>query len=240
MAVLNLNALSVALSGSFSATVILPDQPLLEEKKYPALYFLHDVGGGPNDIRETAGLQRLAGELGLFIICPGVMHSFGLDLPWGGKYGDFVRRELPGICRHLFPLDEDRQFVGGTGGGAYGAYRHAAEHPEIFRGCVLLNGRFDVASLCEAAAQGAPVPHLTPANLEAVFGPADQVRGSEADVLRPGAPRPAALYLGCEDTFAALEDSIAFASQKKTDLHLASALPALYAAALRWAAGKSD
>lgn len=234
MAVLTLNALSVALSGSFSAAVLLPDAPALEERKYPALYFLHDVGGGPSDIREIPGLQKLCNELGLFIIAPGVMHSFGLDLPWGGKYGEFVRAELPAICRHLFPLDRERQFVGGTGGGAYGAWCHAAGHPEIFRGCVMLNGRFDVASLCEAAAAGAALPRMTPANLEAVFGPADKVRGSGHDILRDGAPLPAGMFLGCEENFEALEDNLDFARRKKADLHLAPSAPELYAAALRW------
>lgn len=234
MAVLDLNALSVALSGSFSVTVVFPDQPFLTERSYPALYYLHDVGGGGSDIREIAGLQKLASELGVFIVCPSVMHSFGLDLPWGGKYGDFVCRELPAICRHLFPLDEKKQFVGGTGGGAYGAYRHAAANPDVFAGCILLNGRFDVASLCEATAQGACAPHLTAANLEAVFGPPDQVRGGVHDILRPDAPRPGRVFFGCEEGFSALEDSLGFAQTLKADVHTAPTLPEVFNAALQW------
>ena len=121
MAVLELNALSTALAGSFSATVIFPDGTgIAQDRLYPALYFLHDIGGNDTDIRTIKNLQDLSNELGLFIISPSLMHSFGIDLRWGGKYGDFVCRELPGICRHMFPLDESRQYAGGTGGGAYG------------------------------------------------------------------------------------------------------------------------
>ena len=84
MAILTMNALSVALSGSFSATVILPDRIPEGMTSCPALYFIHTVGGSGADIREIRGLQALSNELGLFIICPSLMHSFGLDLPWGG------------------------------------------------------------------------------------------------------------------------------------------------------------
>lgn len=234
MAVLELNALSTALSGSFSATVFFPDQPRMEAKNYPALYFLHDIGGNDTDLRPLHNLEALCNELGLFVICPALMHSFGMDLPWGGKYGDFVRRELPGICRHLFPLDPLRQYVGGTGGGAYGAYWNAANHPEAFTKCMVVNGRFDAAALCEAAARGEALPHLTRPNLEAVFGDLQGVRGSGLDILRPGAPAPKELFIGCEEDFPALEDSLHLANRCKTMACLGGTPEALWDAGLRW------
>lgn len=234
MAVLELNALSTALSGSFSATVIFPDQPAMQNQTHPALYFLHDMGGNDTDIRTIKNLEALANKLGLFVICPSVMHSFGLDLPLGGKYGDFVSRELPGICRHMFPLDEHRQFVGGSGSGAYGAYWHAANHPYIFSKCMLINGRYDVAALCEAAANGAKIPRLTVPNLQAVFGDLKGVRGGIHDVLCPQNPVANDVFFGCTENFEAAGDSAAFAKQLKTSLCMGETEEAIFEAGLHW------
>ena len=60
MAVLELNGLSTALAGSFSATVIFPDcQHISESMFYPALYHLHSIGGNDTDIRTIKNLQAL-------------------------------------------------------------------------------------------------------------------------------------------------------------------------------------
>lgn len=234
MAVLELNALSVPLSGSFSATVIMPDCAQMENRKYPAFYFVHDVGGDDTDIRTVKNLQQLSNELGLFIIAPSLMHSFGMDLPWGGKYGDFLCRELPGICRHMFPLDSERQYIGGYNGGAYGAYWHAANHPDAFRKCVMIDGRFDVVHMCEAAANGAKVPHLTVANLEAVFGDLHAVAGSKFDILCDSAPRAEKVFFGCEEDFPAMSDNTGFAEKLGTTVHVFRTEEQIYDAAMRW------
>ena len=64
MAILELNGLSTALAGSFSATVIFPDcENMTQDKCYPALYFLHDIGGNDTDIRTVKNLQKLSNDL---------------------------------------------------------------------------------------------------------------------------------------------------------------------------------
>ena len=235
MAGLDLNALSVALSGSFSATVILPDRIPDGMTACPALYFIHTVGGSGADIREIRGLQALSNELGLFIVCPSLMHSFGLDLPWGGKYGDFVSRELPGICRHVFPLDESRQFIGGAGGGAYGALWHGVYQGDVFSKCITFNARLDVASLCEAVEKGVKVPNLRKPNLTALFGEdLNAVRNSGFDLFRPEAPAPKALYLGCEEDFTGFNGLEDYGRKHGADVHMAPTREALWAAGLRW------
>lgn len=234
MAVLELNALSTALSGSFSATVIFPDWHAMENRLYPALYFLHDIGGNDTDIRTVKNLEALANELGIFVICPSVMHSYGMDLQWGGKYGDFFCRELPGICRHMFPLDESRQFAGGRCGGAYGAYWHAANHPESFSGCLLVNGHYDMAALCDAAAEGRPIPDtLTAANLQAIFGDLKAVRGSKYDILCPENPTPQNVFMGCDEDSPGISVSAGFAKQLGTTLYTGKGEEDLFDAGLR-------
>lgn len=237
MAVLELNALSTALSGSFSATVIFPENSTMTanpEKKYPALYFIHEIGGNDTDIRTVKNLEQLASELNLFIIAPSVMHSFARDLRWGGKYGTFVNHELPGICRHLFPLDENRQYVGGIGSGAYAAYLQAVENPEVFKKCIALNGHYNIPGLCENASKNLPLPHLTPPMVEAVFGDLTAVRGSHFDVFCPSNPVPQQIFIGCEEDFMGYPGCAQLAKLNKIALHTGKSEEDLFDAALRW------
>lgn len=235
MAVLEINALSTALSGSFSVTVIAPENTVLEENKlYPALYFIHEIGGDDSDIRTVKGLEHIADEHGIFVIAPSVMHSFARDLRWGGKYATFVSRELPGICRHLFPLDESRQYIGGIGSGAYAAYLQAGEHPDIFGKCVALDGHFNIPGLCENAAKGLPLPHLTPSMVEAVFPELLAVRGSRFDVFSSESDVPKHLFLGCQEDFVGYSGCADLAKTAQTTLHIAKNEGDLFEAAIRW------
>ena len=237
MAVLELNALSTALSGSFSATVIFPENASMvadETKKYPALYFIHEIGGDDTDIRTVKNLQQLSSELGIFIVAASVMHSFAQDLRWGGKYGKFISEELPGICRHMFPLDENRQYIGGTGSGAYAAYLHAVDHPEVFKKCIAINGHYNIPGLCEAGSKNAPLPHLTPSMLEAVFGDLTAVQNSRFDILNPDHPVPNSIFVACEEDFIGYPGCAYLAKLNKTALHTGRNEEALYDAALRW------
>ena len=234
MAVIELNALSVQLSGSFSATVIMPENRALHQDRCGALYLLHDVGGDDTDLRTVKNLEALADRHGLFIIAPSLMHSFGLDLPYGGKYGRFVWEELPGICRHMFPLDPEKTFIGGVGWGAYGAAVQAAAHPEVFKKCLCINGRFDIAGLCEAALAGEELPHLSLPMLEALFTPLKQVRGGSRDLLGPDGALPEELYIGCREDSAFLEENAALAKAGRTAVHTAPSEEELFAAAAAW------
>lgn len=235
MAVLEINALSTALSGSFSVTVIAPENSALEESKlYPALYFIHEIGGDDTDIRTVKNLERFASEHGIFVIAPSVMHSFARDLRWGGKYGTFVSKELPGICRHMFPLDADRQYIGGIGSGAYAAYLQAGENPNVFKKCVALDGHFNIPGLCENAARNLPLPHLTPSMVEAVFPDLMAVRGSRLDVFSPEATVPAQLFLGCQEDFVGYSGCAELAKIARATLHVAKNEENLFEAAIRW------
>lgn len=236
MAVLELNALSVDLSGSFSATVFFPENvDLTAGQKYPALFFMHDIGGNNTDIRTVKGLEALASRLGLFIIAPALMHSFGLDLEWGGKYGHFAAVELPGICCHMFPIDKSRCYVGGTGWGAYGAVMSAAAYPGAFAKCVCVDGKFDIAQLCADCLAGKALPHLRRPHLEALFAPLDQVQGGRFDLFAPGHVMPEQLYLACADT--ELEQTRKLAKAIGADIHTGSSEQSLYAGALNWLCG---
>ena len=92
----------------------------------------------------------------------------------------------------------------------------------------------DAAALCEAAASGAALPRLTRANLEAVFGELNAVRGSSLDLFAPDTPRPQALFLGCTEDFDAAVPGEKYAKQLKIPVHVGKTEEAIFEAGLRW------
>jgi hypothetical protein len=205
MAVIELNALSTALYGSFGATVLTPENSSLEVGKlYSSLYLLHDLGGDDTDVRDLPFLQRLADEQKVFVIAPAIHHSFAMDLPWGGEYGRFVGEELPGIMRHIFPLSAKSQYIGGTGWGAYGALMQCITYPDAFAGAVLINGQFDVARLCQDSLSEVE-KRITPKMLEPYFSPLTEAAESDRQIIDKALELKTWVYMGCSSTDAAEE-----------------------------------
>lgn len=236
MAVVEFNALSVSLSGSFSATMIVPENADLPEnasRRYPALYLLHDIGDDDNFIRKIKNLEALASQYGLFIIAPAVNHSFALDLRYGAKYGKFVREELPGICGHLFSLAEERAMIGGVAWGAYSALMQYLTSSGRFQKCFLLNGRFDIAGLYDEAGQG-KARHITPAMMEAVFGKAAAIPGSAFDLYARKYEDGMQLLIGCVENNAAFQDSTRLCAKMGGEILCAPTEETILEEAVRW------
>ena len=236
MAVVELNALSVNLSGSFSALVYLPENTAFTTPAkvlYPVLYLLHDTGGDETDFRTWKNLECIATEQKLFIVAPGIAHSFGRDLRYGAKYGRFLAEELPGICSHLFPVSPHGATIGGVGTGAYGAVMLALQTPARFARCITFNGVFDLATLCETALRQTQARGLTAPMLQAVFGPLDAVRGGAEDAFCEIARHPqTALYLGCEEASPERGETVQFARQANCPVQVAPCVEILLQQAL--------
>lgn len=232
MAVLEINALSVYLSGSFSATVFAPESPALGDGRKQAVILLHDLGGCGDDFRGVKNLESLANQLGVFFVAPTIDHSFGFDLRYGGKFGKFLWEEVPGIFSRMFPIQEQGNRIAGVGTGAYAAWMLSQAHPEQFQGCVLLDGRFDVAALCEQAAAGNPASGTTAPMLEAAFGPLEQVRGGEKDPFRPGVIPMGKVFLGCREDCPWQEENQRLSQALEIPLHHAATVEALLSQAL--------
>ena len=114
------------------------------------------------------------------------------------------------------------------------AYLQAGENPDVFKKCVALDGHFNIPGLCENAAKNLPLPHLTPAMVEAVFPDLMAVRGSALDVFSPKAIVPAALFLGCQEDFVGYSGCAELAKIARTTLHVAKNEDDLFEAAIRW------
>lgn len=205
MANIELNALSVITCGSFSARVFVPEMDKLwlddseHTKKYPVLWLLHNDGEAAVDWMNTPA-ERLAAKYGIIIIAPDQHHALTTNMKFGPRYEEFLRRELPGICRNTLPISEDpkENWIAGVGTGAYGAVKMAMKYPEVFSKAVAMNGILDmeraIADACEDKDPGFP---MNKTNLEAVFGKLDAFHGSENDVYALAEKPQSAKFLLC-------------------------------------------
>ncbi|MBR1585674.1 MAG: hypothetical protein IJ662_09055 [Clostridia bacterium] len=201
MAIMQWNALSTCLFGSFEAVTLLPDAALLTGEagqRYPVLYLLHDNGENPMQFLRMPELEKLCNARQLIICCPWISHSLGHDLRWGGKFGRFAGEEFPGICQHMFPVDNDRAMIGGIGWGAYAACAVALRSPGRFRKIIAFNGCFDLAALGRKLAAGEEDPFLSAPMLQAVAGELTSLAGSEKDLFAHDRPQDE-IWLGCGD-----------------------------------------
>ena len=102
MAMIEMNALSTVLCGSFSAKVFFPEMDKLGlgendyDKKYPVLWLYHSDGGSSMDWLCTPA-EKCAAENGIFIIAADVQHCLCTNMEYGPKYEEFMVKEQQGI-----------------------------------------------------------------------------------------------------------------------------------------------
>lgn len=143
---------SSALGTSARFAVFLP--PAARDETCPVLYFLSGLTCTEQNFITKGGAQRLAAELGLFVVCPDtsprgdeVADSEDYDLgqgagfyvnateePWKKHYrmADYVVSELPALIREQFPAS-DRMSVTGHSMGGHGALVLALRNPGLYR-----------------------------------------------------------------------------------------------------------
>lgn len=220
MAFFELNALSTILGGSFSARVFLPEMDKLwlddgsHTRTYPVLWLLHDEGNASVDWQRSPA-EQCAADAGIFIIAPDVQHALGTNMVYGPQYENFMYTELHGICRNLFPIasDPEKNWIGGTGTGAYGAVKIALKHPDVFSKAFSLSGVLDLGKIFERAVAGEPTGiHHHLSSLKAVFGDPEAFAGSENDLwaLAKGTKTNRYLFV-CEENDPRAEENRALA-----------------------------
>ena len=197
MAMIQWNALSTNLFGSFEAVTLMPGTETMSgaEERLPVLYLLHDNGDNALRFMRCVELEALCDEKRIIVCCPWIAHSFGQDYRWGGKFGQFAAKEFPGICANMFPADNSRAMIGGVGTGAYAACCLARQYPGSFSKAIGYNGIYDMETLFRRVKAGEAEKDLTLPMLEAAFGDPDSFTGSGKDLFA-GDP-PAGVVLGC-------------------------------------------
>ena len=178
--------------------VLLPQR--LAAGKAKTLYLLHGMSDDEGTWMRRTAIDRYAEEKDLAVVMPDGGLGWYTDMHRGLAWFKFVSGELPALCRRFFPILSGRRedtFIGGLSMGGYGALKCGLRAPQTFSKVISLSGALDAA---DTAANGT-VP-ATRAYWEDVFGPAEDVPGSENDLfaaaaaltnpaLRPG------IYMWC-------------------------------------------
>jgi putative tributyrin esterase len=207
MALIHCDFFSDVLELSVGMYVILPQattthahlcQGVDFDAPHPTLYLLHGLSGNHTGWVRRTSIERYASFKNLAIVMPDAHRSFYTDMKNGHDYWTFVTRELPGVCRKLFPLSDKREdnFVAGLSMGGYGAFKWALTYPEVFAAAASLSGAVDRTRRMEASDK------MT-REFANVFGDPVDYLGSDNDLLHlagrlaeGSGPRPA-LYQCC-------------------------------------------
>jgi putative tributyrin esterase len=189
MALLQANIYSNVLEMEVCMNVILPQQT---EKKIgtnskggvtdiPVLYLLHGMGGNHSVWERRTSIERYVADLGLAVVMPSTDLAWYTDTQYDMNYWTFVSEELPEICHQLFPqlsTKREKTFAAGLSMGGYGAVKLGLLKPEKFAAIASLSGAVNIAGGIHE------MLHIRGQKYwEGIFGPVDQIAGSENDLL---------------------------------------------------------
>lgn len=159
--------------------VLLPQR--LAAGKAKTLYLLHGMSDDEGTWMRRTSIERYAEEKGLAVVMPDGGLGWYTDMYRGLAWFKFISKELPALCRRFFPILSDKRedtYIGGNSMGGYGALKCALRAPQTFSRVISLSGALDAAD----TAVNNTVP-ATRRYWEDVFGPAEDVSGSENDLF---------------------------------------------------------
>lgn len=161
--------------------VVLPDGPAPEEG-FATLFLLHGMTDDCTIWQRRTSIERYADERRMAVVMPGTDLCWYANTAAGENYFDFIADELPRACRRMLPgltRLRERSFVAGLSMGGYGALRCALKRPDVFSRVASLSGAVDIFWLSQD-----PMPLGRPFCWEDVFGPREEIPGSEHDLFR--------------------------------------------------------
>lgn len=190
MAFLQANIYSNVLEMEVGLNVILPQKTEKavgtstagNSQDVPVLYLLHGMGGNQSVWQRRTSIERYVADLGLAVIMPSTDLAWYTDTRYDMKYWTFISEELPLICHELFPqLTQKREktFAAGLSMGGYGAVKLGLKKPQNFAAIASLSGAVALAEDNESL-----LSMRSQAYWEGIFGPMDQIKGSENDPLK--------------------------------------------------------
>ena len=189
MALLQVNAFSNVLEMEVMLDVILPQ----ETKKtfgtntketnddVAVLYLLHGMNGNHSVWQRRTAIERYVSDKGLAVIMPSTDLGWYTDTTYDMKYWTFIAEELPNICHELFPqLTKKRAktFAAGLSMGGYGAVKLGLKKPENFAAIASLSGGLTIAEGIDQLLE-----IRSKAYWEGIFGPLEEIKGSENDLI---------------------------------------------------------
>ena len=194
MACLSWTFHSPSLRMATHAFVVLPEYPAQPQN---TLILLHGLSGACDTWNRRTSIERYAAAYGLAVVMPTTDLGWYTDMYRGDKYFAFITRELPAVCRDLFPMMSPRRedtYVAGLSMGGYGALKCALRAGDVFSRGASLSGAADIRQLPPGG------------YWEDVFGPREQIPGSFNDLfaaakaLPPENRPPLYMWCGTEDS----------------------------------------
>ncbi|BBM16827.1 tributyrin esterase [Enterococcus avium] len=188
MAFLQVNVYSNVLQMEVAMNVLLPQTTYKKigtettgvTEDVPVLYLLHGMGGNHSVWERRTSIERYVAEYQMAVVMPSTDLGFYTDTTYDMNYWTFVSEELPTIVHELFPQithKREKTFAAGLSMGGYGALKLGLAKPENFAAVASLSGAVvlaDVESLLLVRSE---------AYWQGIFGPLDQLQGSENDPL---------------------------------------------------------
>ena len=204
MALLHVTFYSGTLEREVQMDVVLPETAKgligmvgVAGRQCKTLYLLHGMSDDQTIWQRRTAIERYAAAYGLAVVMPCTDLGWYTDMYRGDRYFTFITRELPAVCRDLFPMMSDRRedtYAAGLSMGGYGALKCALRAGDVFSRGASLSGAVDVRL---RAGDG---------YWEDVFGPKEQVAGSFNDLFAaaeelPPDQRPSLfMWCGTEDS----------------------------------------
>ena len=141
MAITRVHFYSSALGTCQTVDVILPQRKDGKRGvKLPVLWLLHGMYGNHYDwIRRTA-IERYVAPYGLAVVMPSAQNSRYVNMVHGGKYFDYITKELPEKMRSMFNFSDKREdnFIAGLSMGGAGCLLLGTATPKKYSaiGCL--------------------------------------------------------------------------------------------------------
>jgi S-formylglutathione hydrolase FrmB len=176
-ALINCHFFSKSVGMTTGMNVILPEVPDDDGREFPTLYLLHGYSDNYTAWTRWTAVERYVLPYRLAVVMPEVQKSYYSDYH-GAKNGDrywaFVSEELIAATRKFFRLSRKREdtFVAGLSMGGFGALKCALNRPDVFSAAGSLSG----------VMFGDKEIKNTPRDMQALFGPKNQIKGSVNDL----------------------------------------------------------
>ncbi|MBR0086163.1 MAG: hypothetical protein IJL98_00300 [Lachnospiraceae bacterium] len=154
MGLIHMNFLSKELGMPTDINVIIPTyarsdstvgterNPYVPGMKFQVLWLLHGGGGDYSDYLKYTNIQLYAEENRIAVVTVSGYNSSYENKDGAAHYMDYVTKELPEMCRAIFPFSEKREdnFIGGLSMGSGGAFKIAMLYPEQYGTALIMSG----------------------------------------------------------------------------------------------------
>lgn len=128
-------------------------------KKYKAVWLLHDVGEDSTEWFGCTMAEVYAREKGIFLISPSAENGFYVNNPAGEMWEHRLMTHIWRYVNHMFPISDCRKdnCIAGYGMGGYGAIKYALDYPERFSRVISLDGNINIDCQKGYTEKGRPI-----------------------------------------------------------------------------------